>query len=75
MEYKIKYKFQDDYCVIDVYRYDEYWMTYDFHLFNDFHLGVDHTVLDHIKNKIWGNADGIGQMWHDVQIQRFIRGI
>lgn len=75
MNYRIDYRFEDDHCVIDVYRGQEFYLTYDFHLIDAFHLGVDHTVLDHIKNKIWGNADGIGEMWHEVQVQRLIRGL
>ena len=75
MEYQIKYKFQDDHCVIDVYRCNQYWMTYDFNLIYGFYEGQNFTMLDQIKNKIWGDAEGIGEMWHEVQVQRLIRGL
>ena len=75
MEYHIKHKFENDYCIIDVYRDNQFWFTYDFHLMSGIREGENFSMLDHIKYKNWGHAEGIDEMWHEVQIQRLIRGL
>jgi len=37
--------------------------------------GENFSMLDHIKYKNWGHAEGIDEMWHEVQVQRLIRGL
>lgn len=69
--FRIEWRLEDSekWVVISIYQNNSYWGFYEFPLIDYKNKNSDWTFKDQIETKIWGEAEGLNEMWNQLEIK------
>lgn len=69
--FSIEWRLEDNenWVVISIYQDNSYWGFYEFPLKEYKNHNSNWTFKDQIETKIWGKADGLNEMWNQLEIK------
>jgi hypothetical protein len=66
MKYTTQTRVEKNYCIIEVYRDHEWWLTYDFHLDKLYYDNQGRNIYSDLECKHWGTPENIQEIDNSI---------